>query len=164
MRRLLDVRIRRWELKLAYVVVALLGAFVIANILSAAGLPDLLVPFIVTVFDFAAILYGARVFRGQGEPIEPPRAWWRMTARPRLSWVLGTTFIVYSLLLALGQMLDTLGVTGRPFTPDWIVINLLGIAEFAAFGALYLNSAIRLRRMGVPPKEPKFRPAVRIRS
>ena len=93
MRRILDVRIVRWELKAAYVVAAYLVGFAIASLLRATELPDVVVGVVTSVVDLTAILLGARVFRGRGEAIEPPRRWWRMTARPTLSWVLGILFL-----------------------------------------------------------------------
>jgi hypothetical protein len=93
MRRILDVRIVRWELKAAYVVAAYLLGFAIGSLLRAAELADVIVGLVAAAIDLTAILLGARVFRGRGEAIEPPRRWWRMTARPTLSWVLGILFL-----------------------------------------------------------------------
>ena len=117
MRRILDVRIVRWELKAAYVVAAYLLGFAIASLLRATELPDVVVGVVTSVVDLTAILLGARVFRGRGEAIEPPRRWWRMTARPTLSWVLGILFLALWIAGLLGVAFDTLGVAARPRWP-----------------------------------------------
>lgn len=164
MRRVLDLRIVRWQLKLAYVVGAYAIGLAIHWSLRLTGVPWLVVGLIGFGVDLAAILLGARIFRGKGEPIEPPRAPWRMTARPRLSRVLGILFVVFSAMLVLGLVLAALGVTAQaPDTAETIVGSVIGLVEYGLIGALYLRSAVRLRRLGVPPNEPKFRRTVRIR-
>ena len=166
MRRVLDLRIVRWQLKLAYVVGAYALGLAMYWSLRLAGVPWLVVGLIGFGVDLAAILLGARIFRGKGEPIEPPRARWRMTARPLLSRVLGILFVVASAFVASGLVLDALGVTvavDAPFGAETIAIGVTSVVEYGVIGALYLRSAVLLRRLGVPPKEPRFRPTVRIR-
>ncbi|MGW4928043.1 hypothetical protein ACWEOH_02740 [Agromyces sp. NPDC004153] len=167
MRRLLDLRIVRWELKLAYIVGVLLLGFLIAWLLRSVGVPEVAITLVLVGVDLVALLLGARIFRGRGEAIEPSRPPWRMTARPRLSRVLGIIFIVLSAETAVRLLLDALGADAdRPLTVEMLVIGAIGVIEFAVFGALYLRSAARLQRLGVPPKEPKapkFKPTVRIR-
>ena len=163
MRRILDVRIVRWELKAAYVVAAYLLGFAIASLLRATELPDVVVGVVTSVVDLTAILLGARVFRGRGEAIEPPRRWWRMTARPTLSWVLGILFLALWIAGLLGVAFDTLGVGGAaPMAADDLALTIVVMIEYGVVGALYLNSAVRLQRLGVPPREPKFKPTLRI--
>jgi hypothetical protein len=164
MRRLLDLRIVCWELKLAYVVGALVLGFVIVSLLALTRLPDPIIGMVRFGIDLTAVLLGARTFRGRGEPIEPPRAPWRMTARPRLSQVLGILFAVLFVGGALGMLFDALGVASGPAgTAGTIAGNVIALVELALIAALYLRSAVRLRRLGVPPKDPKFKPTVRIR-
>ena len=163
MRRIPDVRIVRWELKAAYVVVAYLLGFAIGSLLRAAELADVIVGLFAAAIDLTAILLGARVFRGRGEAIEPPRRWWRMTARPTLSWVLGILFLALWIAGVLGVASDTLGVGGAaPMAADDLALTIVVMAEYGVIAALYLNSAVRLQRLGVPPREPKFKPTVRI--
>jgi hypothetical protein len=45
---------------------------------------------------------------------------------------------------------------------DDLPTTLFALAEFGVIAALYLNSAVRLQRLGVPPREPKFKPTLRI--
>ena len=42
----------------------------------------------------ALVIVLARSFRGRGEPVDPPRPWWRLTAFPRASWWLGVLYLV----------------------------------------------------------------------
>jgi hypothetical protein len=163
MRRILDVRIVRWELKAAYVVAAYLLGFAIGSLLRAAELADVIVGLVAAAIDLTAILLGARVFRGRGEAIEPPRRWWRMTARPTLSWVLGILFLALWVAGVLGVASDTLGVGGAaPMAADDLALTIVVMMESGVIAALYLNSAVRLQRLGVPPREPKFKPTLRI--
>ncbi len=114
--------------------------------------------------DLVAILLGARIFRGRGEPVQPPRRWWRMTARPRLSWVLGILFLVLSVSGAIGLVLGAFGVGDTiPASAGGVASTVIVVLESGVIAALYLNSAVRLRRLGVPPPEPKFRPTVRLK-
>lgn len=174
MRRILDVRIVRWQLKLVYVVGAIVVIFAIAALFRAVDLPEIAVLLIGTLLDFAALLYGARVFRGRGEAIEPQRPWWRMTARPTLSRRLGILFLILALVGLIDPMLRAFGVPPMQSTVDGGVLaltSILVVLENSGFAVLYLNSAVRLRRLGMPPKEPKsvppigpeFRPAIRLK-
>jgi hypothetical protein len=166
-RRLLDVRIVRWELKLVSVVGAMVAGFAIPWLLRALGTMELPVIVIGFFFDLAAILLGARVFRGRGEAIDPPRPWWRMTARPTLSRRLGILFLVLTVWTAVGTILATIGVPSPgSMVADGaaVVAGLIGVLEFGGIAALYLNSAVRLKRLGVPAKDPKFRPTINLKA
>lgn len=163
MRRILDIRIVRWELKLLFVVGALVIGFPISAVLYAVGVAPLAVGVVNTVVGMALLLLGARIFRGRGEAVEPPRPWWRMTARPTLSRRLGILFLVLAVWLAAGLILVVVGVASTGWTADDIVIAVSGVLEFAGVAYLYLNSAARLKRMGVPAKDLKFRPTVSLK-
>lgn len=167
MRRILDFRIVRWELKLAYVVAAIVMIFAITALLGALDVAEMAVFLLGTLLDFTALLFGARVFRGRGEAIEPPRPWWRMTARPTLSRRLGILFLVLALVALAGLVLAAFGMPEPgPTVPIGFpgFVELLVLLQYGGFAFLYLNSAIRLKRLGVPPKEPKFRPTVNLKS
>jgi membrane protease YdiL (CAAX protease family) len=174
MRRILDVRIIRWQLKLVYVVAAIVIIFAITALLHALGVAEIAVLLLGTVLDFAALFFGARVFRGRGEAIEPRRAWWRMTARPTLSRRLGILFVVLALVALVGLVLAAFDLPQPgPTVPGGPrgLAEILAILENSGFAVLYLNSAVRLKRLGVlpkepksvPPKEPKFRPPIRLK-
>jgi hypothetical protein len=171
MHRLLGIRIIRWQLKLVYVVGAIVMSWAIVALLRALATPEILELLITLVFDVAALLFGARVFRGRGEAIEPPRPWWRMTARPTLSRRLGVLFFVLGAGSLLAIILTAVGAY-EPIPPasmsDSIAIYVTTALEYGAFAYLYLNSTVRLTRLGVPPKPPKvpkapkFRPTVKL--
>lgn len=86
-----------------------------------------------------------------------------MTARPTLSRRLGILFLVLAVWLAAGLILAVVGVASIGWTADDVVIAVSGVLEFAAVAYLYLNSAARLKRMGVPAKDLKFRPTVSLK-
>lgn len=158
MRRILDLRIVRWQFKLLYAVGAYVAVFALGSLIGVLGAPELVVVQLMYVSDLAAVLLGARIFRGSGEAIGPARAWWRMTARPQLSRNLGVILLVFVLMCVI-SLVFRLGVSGVS------ALEVVTTAEIAVFAALYLNSAIRLTRLGVPPKPPKplkFRPAIRL--
>ena len=169
MRRLLDIRIIRWELKLVYVVGVIVLSFLLGAVLDSVD--EIVVVASRSVFEVAALLFGARVFRGRGEAVEPPRPWWRMTARPTLSRRLGILFAVLAAGSVVVLILTAVGVyESLPQTPtsDLIAIYVTAALENGGFAYVYLNSAVRLQRAGVPPKAPKppkppkFRPTVKL--
>lgn len=163
MRRILDLRITRWQWKLLYVLGVLLSVFLLAAAMRAIGVPELAVSIVGSVLDLAALLLGARIFRGRGEPIGPPRPWWRMSARPTLSWWLGVLFLVWAGALVISPVIPA----PTEAAAVEVSITIIGGIEFVVIAALYLNSAVRLGRMPLPPrepKEPKFRPTIRLKE
>ena len=161
MRRILDLRIVRWQFKLVYAVGAYFAVFAIGSLIGAVGAvgaPEFVVVPLTFVLDLAAVLLGARIFRGSGEAVEPARAWWRMTARPPLSRNLGVILLVFTVMSVISLAFQFGAGEGR-------AIGVVASIQAAVFAALYLNSAIRLTRLGVPPKPPKpltFRPAIKL--
>jgi hypothetical protein len=163
---MLNIRIIRWELKLAYAFAAIVVIFAIGALLRALDVAAIAVLLLGTLLDFAALLFGARVFRGRGEAIEPQRPWWRMTARPTLSRRLGILFLVLALVVFIALVLGAFGVAAlRPMAKDAasVSMGILAVFEYGGFAFLYLNSAVRLKRLGVPPKEPEFRPPAKLK-
>ncbi|MGH1524812.1 hypothetical protein ACRAWC_12580 [Leifsonia sp. L25] len=75
----------------------------------------------------------ARSFRGEGEPVQPPRPWWRLSARPRIGWFIGGFY-------ALGEL--------QAFFFPVHTDRYLATASSVVFGlflaAAFLNSSIRL--------------------
>jgi hypothetical protein len=155
MRRLRQVRIVRWELKLAYAAGAWIIGSPIAWLLAWFGAPDAVLVLAGSVVTLAGFVVGARIFRGRGEPIEPPRPWWRMTARPTLSRRLGILFAVLAALSVMTLLLRAAGVSAAPGSTgpfETVVVTI----ETGILAYLYLNSATRLRSIP-PPVEPSFR-------
>jgi len=136
-------RISAWYFKLSFIAVGLVFA---NGIIRLVGLlqPGHVVPLLLGLVIDAALLWtGTRVFRGTNENYLAPRAWWRMTSKPKLSRRLGVLWVV------LGAF-DLLDVLIQPFltrprsgmVPEMIV----GTVEFAGLAYLYLNSAARQKR------------------
>lgn len=163
MRRVLEVRITRWELKLAYVIGVIAVGWAFAALSRVGGLPEPTLLLVVTLIDVVGLLLGARVFRGRGEAIEPPRVWWRMTARPKLSRNLGVVFVVAAALTLAGMVFTLLGMSAHASPPaETVATGILGVLEYGAFAFLYLNSAARLTRLGVAAQSPRFRAPKRL--
>lgn len=155
MRRLLDLRIVRWELKTLYIVVAWIVGFVVAELLRTLGAPVVVVELANILTTFAPFALAVRIFRGRDEPVEPPRAWWRMTAWPALSRRLGILFAVLAAFGVLVLLLAAAGVAVYQPTADGGVATLVsGCVQFAVLAFLYLNSAIRMSRLGISKPVP----------
>lgn len=163
MQRILGVRIVRWYWKLLYIVAAWLVGYAMDALLEALHAPGWVSALVSACLTLASIILGARLFRGRGEPVEPPRAWWRMTARPLLSRVLGiTAAIVFASIVlvlisaALGERsVESLGrLTNAEVAVDAV---LCAITAF-----LYLNSAMRQGKLPVSAREPKLKRAAKL--
>jgi len=149
MRRLLDLRITHWGWKLAYVVAVLVVGPTPAQLGTALGSYE--IGFVIgTVVRTGLILLAARIFRGHDEAVAPPRPWWQMTARPKLSRRLGILFAVLFALNLIGVVLGVVGVI-EPTPPAVAIASLL---ETGLFAYLYLGSAAKLRRLGIESTEP----------
>lgn len=157
--RLLSVRIVRWELKLAYVVGTWIVGWALVVLVDALGTPA----FASLVFNYAlnavTFYYATRVFRGKGEPLEPARQWWRMTAWRPLSLRLGILFLAAALISVPGIVLGALGLPyGRQIATwqTWTEVT----AIYVTLAYLYLNSASRLKRASIqrPESDVKLTP------
>jgi len=86
----------------------------------------------------ALLIAVARSFRGPGEPIAPPRAWWRLTARPLAGWWLSGVYLlgVVQLVIEPPRTFDD-GATA-------VFPVLVGLA--------FLNSSIRLTMLRRHPQ------------
>ena len=140
------LRIWDWRLKLAYVIVTWGLGWVLVPIVRLTHDPGVLM----SAYDVAIILFGARIFRGAGEQVDAPRASWRMTSRPTLSRRLGKVARVFAILIAVDIPLLYLSESmprahrPRPLTP-WDGISLgISALELAVIAFLYLRSARRL--------------------
>jgi hypothetical protein len=144
------VRIWDWRLKLVYVLVAYGLGWALAPALDLVDDHGLLS----AAINLAVVLIGARIFRGDAESIGQPRAWWRMTSRPRLSRFLGGLSIAFAVLVVLALVLPILvGLPHDHIRPsNDPTSQIILIANLGAFGFLYLNSAVRLERMDLPER------------
>ena len=78
-----------------------------------------------------AVIATARSFRGFGEPVSAPRAWWRLSARPLIGWWLAAMYLF--------------GAASPLFDPrlrhaGWVIV----FVETGFLGLAFLNSSIRL--------------------
>lgn len=85
----------------------------------------------------------SRMFRGPGEPVAAARPWWRMTARPLLSGILGAGY----LLLALVNTILSLAGFGSASGTVSVLVELV-------LAALFLTTYLRLRALGTAPRTP----------
>ena len=134
-------RIRKTRWKIAYIAVGVVVIFVLEAAIRPYIFPNPIYPLIANLLDVLLYVGGVRSFRGAGEPIGPPRFWWRMTSRPRAGFVIGS-------LLILGTATGVYGAVSEP--RDLIFTYVLGAVLDASLAFFYFRSSIRLRR--VPPK------------
>lgn len=145
------MRIVRVRWKVAY-----FAAFFALGFPADAALDHLLLPeasiLANTVITALVYLGASRWFRGSGEPVAPSRAWWRMTARPKGSRVLG-------ILSTIGAVTSPLLLTGE----HGLFVFVTDLALWVTFAALFFHSYARLRREKPPgstlPTTAEWRPA-----
>ena len=155
MRRLLDLRIVRWELKTLYIVVAWIVGFVVAGLLRSLGSPTVVLESANALTTFVPFALAVRIFRGRDEPVEPPRAWWRMTAWPTLSRRLGILFAVLTAVGVVGVALLLAGVPGAVAPAQGgVAVSVSSTLQFGVLAFLYLDSAIRMSRLGISKPVP----------
>lgn len=151
MKKLLAVRIVRWPFKLIYVVVVWLGLrYGVSRLLSVGSVEIVLADILRSALELAVILYGARIFRGPGEPVEPPRPLWRMTTRSSTSFTVGILFIVLN-VLSLPGLIYGLALNHRP---ELLVAGAISVLALVVVIWLYLRSGIRLRRAELATEPP----------
>jgi hypothetical protein len=136
-------RIVRWPYKLLYAVGVWAVAYGIAWPLRLPGVPEI-VPLVVGfALPVAAVIVGARIFRTRGEPIRPPRAWWRMTGRSTLSQVVGVLCTIYFVIAIIAVIAAFTLLQFEIASTRGVVIGEAVVAGLLAF--LYLNSAARIK-------------------
>jgi hypothetical protein len=122
-------RITTAQAKVGYVVAATVIGILLSLLLFAFGLPDVVVPMIAAIGFVLMVGIGVRVFRGEDEPVEPPRAWWRMTARPLAGFLLAAYFVVD-------------GVIARPSVSSGF--DVVGTVVMLLVAAAYVGSSVTL--------------------
>lgn len=136
------IRITRVRAKVVFVLTAVLAMVAVGiatNFLVGGGAGVIVTSFLWIV----VVTLGTRWFRGFDEAVEPPRAWWRMTAQPPAGYVLAVLFLLnagtqaYALLVNDLATLDAAGV----LLPTVTALGCHGL-----IGLAYLNSSIRLSR------------------
>jgi hypothetical protein len=148
------IRLRKTRWKVAYIVVGVVSVLAIEIVIRPLMFPNPM--YAVVANSLTVLLYfgGVRSFRGLGEPIEPPRAWWRMTSRPRAGYIIGTLLVLNS---ANGVVVAATG------PPQLIFDVVLGVVVDASLAFLYFRSSTRLRK--APPRTvqevPRWKPLKR---
>jgi hypothetical protein len=126
----MSVRITRASTKIGYVVLSFVfGPVILAFwglIFGTAGLTIASCVLVLGLVGFAA-----RTFRGEDEPRDPPRAWWRMTSYPAAGYIVAALFGVP---LVLQPLIGSAGSNG------------LGVLVELIVTIMFLQSSIRLTR------------------
>jgi uncharacterized membrane protein YfcA len=141
-------RITSWWGKLSYALIAMFGVGSgLTWLLGVLGLTAIASLVVSGLFDIVVLLVGARIFRGRGEPVAPPRPWWQMTARQKLSSNLGSWLAVVTGVMAVCFVLSL-------FDParTYLAESALLVLYFAIPTYLYLNSAARLQHWSANPR------------
>ncbi|RKR75107.1 hypothetical protein [Frondihabitans australicus] len=150
------LRLRNRGLKAAYVVVYFAVPFAIAEGLRATGVATIPSAVVAQTLGLLLLLFGARVFRGPDEDVDPPRLWWRMTATSRVSASLGVLAAVSFLGLVAVLVVDLATRDGGA------AADVSSAVEYGLIAYLYLTSAVRLDRRerlaGPPPAPPVLLP------
>jgi hypothetical protein len=134
-------RITSWWGKLGYALVATFGVGSgLTWLLGVLGLTAIASLVVGGVFDMVILLVGARIFRGRVEPIAPPRPWWQMTARQKLSSNLGSWLAVVTVVMAVGFILSIANPENVSPAESGLLVLYFAIPTY-----LYLNSAARLQ-------------------
>jgi hypothetical protein len=129
-----------WQ-KVLYVLVgyAAIALFFLALrtwLLDQHAWPYALIAFVVnTAFTIA----GIRIFRGYLEPVQPSRAWWRWTGRPKAGFWLSALHIIGGI----GAIQEFWPHSQLPSEAPAAALNIL---SSAVAGLGYLNSSFRLCR------------------
>lgn len=99
-----------------------------------------------SIWSIGAIAVGARLFRGPGESDEP-RPWWRFTNRVRLSALLGSLFVLLTVISLAPVFIDyPIGAPSASVPRLSRAQSLIDSAQLVVVAFLYLNSAVRLSR------------------
>ncbi|WP_382304494.1 hypothetical protein [Herbiconiux sp. UC225_62] len=148
-------RIRKTRWKVAYFAASLILLNVLDSYLVARFLPDPLASIVANLLTLTFVLGAARTFRGQGEPLKPPRVWWRGSARPTASFVIGGLWAA--------DAVATIVVFALQPTAYYLAV---GAATYVILAVFFINSAGRLQRFPQPTvpdpiPAPRFKPIKR---
>jgi hypothetical protein len=90
------IRLRKTRWKVAYILIGVISLAAIEIVIQPLMISNPMSAVVAKSLTVLLYLGGARSFRGLGEPIEPPRAWWRMTSRPRAGYIIGSLLVLSS--------------------------------------------------------------------
>ena len=135
------LRLRKTRWKIAYIAVGVGLSAVINGVVVPGLLGEPSTAVASNVFFALFVFGGVRSFRGSDEPVKPPRAWLRMTARPRAGFVLGGLCVLF-FISSIFSVAFSASDPASAGVDDALVNALLAF--------LYIRSSIRLHR--TPPK------------
>ena len=90
------IRLRKTRWKVAYILIGVIALAAIEIAIRPFMFPNPMYAVVANLLTVLLYFGGVRSFRGVGEPIEPPRAWWRMTSRPRAGYIIGSLLVLSS--------------------------------------------------------------------
>ncbi|WP_291038125.1 hypothetical protein [Herbiconiux sp.] len=132
-----SVRIRKTGWKVLYVIAGSVVIGSVNQLIAALHVVQPVSEILSLLLFFAFVLLGARSFRGAGEAIEPPRVWWRMTARPTAGFVIGTVGVIFVGFAAMVLVLQP---------NEHVVTNVVSGISYAVVAVVYIHSSIRPMR------------------
>jgi hypothetical protein len=124
-----------WQ-KFAFLIAYPMAGRLLSWVLALA-LPHVAQSIVIEIIMDCALVAMARSFRGSGEPVEPPRAWWRLTARPLAGWWLGGMWILAAFSV---------------FSPQSTELSIPAAIGSLILGVAFLNSSIRLTALRRRPQ------------
>jgi hypothetical protein len=127
--------------KIVYGVFGLIGTTLLA--VPAALLAGGAGTAVAALLVLALIGVGARLFRGAGEPVEPPRAWWRFTAAPTAGFAIAGVFAIQALATVVSAWFA--GIAGSRDAPEPSGTGAAAGVVAAVIAVAYLHSSLRLR-------------------
>jgi len=145
------IRLRKTRWKVAYILIGVIALAAIEIAIQPLMISNPMSAVVANALTLLLYAGGVRSFRGLGEPIEPPRAWWRMTSRPRAGYIIGSLLVLSS---ANGVLV---AITG----PPELIFNVaISVMIDASLAFLYFRSSTRLRK--APPRTvqevPRWKP------
>jgi hypothetical protein len=129
------LRIHKARWRFAYVAVGIVLLITLNGYVLLRILPPQVDAVVFNLLILAFVFVAVRSFRGRDEPVEPPRAWWRMTARP-------TAGLLIAAFLAASVVNYLFSTTAK--TPGDDFTNDLSTAVNALLVLAYVQSSIRL--------------------
>ncbi|MCS5736113.1 hypothetical protein [Herbiconiux daphne] len=145
-------RITSAQGKVVYIVFGYFAVVALAALAGAVGGGAVGAPVAVGLL-WLWIVLGGRMFRGEDEPVAPPRAWWRLTSGPTAGFVIAALFAVQAIGSGVSAgaaagagagaaaAAGAAGVTAAGGAP--LTLVAAGVASAVAAVA-YVNSSIRL--------------------
>ena len=127
--------------KVIYILVGEAVVLALNGLLIYNVVPPVVDLIAVLVLNFVYVFIGVRTFRGPGEDVAAPRAWWRATSRPFAGFIIGGIASVLALISLLGALASS------PEQSGTAAVVCVGWALLAAY---YLNSSFRLRALDQP--------------